>query len=279
MNSAMKQDSGCCRESPVGAGEVGRKCHRTIWHFSALCARNSCLRTGFTQVTAEIMVNCKHRQFKPAEDTNLVENSREVMLYRVFADFVSKGDVTITLAVHNCGDDFDLSRREPKFPAAWFGKRNSLVRFFNGLRLPRLWSDSRFFRGLAIAGLTGRTLLCRHRAQCVYKMADGFATDPQLLIHDTPDAFAENFRPHVLPDDASRAELQCLNDIGFGNGCSQHDCANGIETRDLTQDVETGQAWHGDIEQQNVGETLLCHCHGFCAVRSLSDNVEVFIHF
>ena len=191
------------------------------------------------------MVDREEGKLQPVRHPDLVEDIRQVVLDGLDADRKLLRDVAVRIAADDGGHNLEFASGEAK----------------------------------------GRTPVFRaaRRGSVAHRVNDRphtFASHPILAVHDRANALEQQVAGVGLHDDATGAELQRFDHIGFGNFYREENCSRRLRhRRQLAERFQTRRDRHDEIEQQDVGLQLPHEPDRLAAVARLADDVKRRIAF
>src|SRR6266850_4333595 len=156
----------------------------------------------------ESMFNCKQCQLEPAGSAGLVEDVRDMMLDRLFADAELPGNFLIGAAGYDGVQDNHLALCQTK-PA-----------------------------GFSLAG----GFSCGQSAHGALEIGHASGEDPVLAFHHSIDAAEYGVGCSVLEDDAVDSPLERLNGIAVFDTCGEQNHAGGGRRTELSQNTKSGES-------------------------------------
>jgi hypothetical protein len=188
-----------------------------------------------------VVRDCEEGQFEASGNAGLVKDIRQVALYGFLAECELLGDVPVAAAFYDAADNLELARRE------------------------------------AIGLLLRRRGLLHEIVQRGNKIDDALAADPVVTGADGANGGLEMPGESVFEDDAASTDVESLDDLLGRNGRGeQQDLHGGRTLHDGPHGLESRQAWHGDVEQENVRLQFKCLRDRLVAIIGFTDDVESF---
>jgi hypothetical protein len=185
------------------------------------------------------MGDSEKSEFETRGDAGFVEDVGQVALHGFFAEGELLGDVAIAAAFNDASDDVEFARGEAV--------------------------------GFALRGLC----LTHEVMQSGDEIDDALAADPIVAGIHGANGGVEASCQSVFEDDAAGADVERFNDLlGGDGGREQNDFDGRRAIHDGAHGLETGQARHLDIEQEDVGGLLQGLGDGLIAIVGFSNDFK-----